>query len=74
LGFALLFVFLGLEFLRIHVDMLQVFIDGFLVLLTGGFLNFANPGRNRYYTAFWAESIPILWLLMVMAASNLPEC
>jgi hypothetical protein len=28
-------------------------------------LAFANQKRHKYYTSFWAESIPIFWWLMV---------
>jgi len=30
------------------------------------FLLFANEKRSQYYTSFWAESIPILWWVLVL--------
>lgn len=32
--------------------------------LTGLLLYFSNPHRSRYYTAFWVEAIPIVWLIV----------
>lgn len=73
-GIVLMLVFLGLEFLYETPDMIQFAINAILAAIVIGFLCFAHPGRHRYYTAFWAENIPMLWFLMVLAASYLPEC
>lgn len=66
LGFFLLIPFYFLEFLKTSVDDLQLFVNIILVIVTTTFLFFANENRNRYYTTFWVESIPIFWLTMLI--------
>jgi hypothetical protein len=66
LGLVLLVVLYFLEFLRIEIDKQQLFINLVLVVTTALFLIFANQRRSKYYTSFWAESIPILWFALVL--------
>ncbi|WP_432671904.1 hypothetical protein [Flavobacterium sp. SM2513] len=66
LGYLLLIPFYFLEFLKITVDTNQLIVNLILVLVTASFLFFANESRNRYYTTFWVESIPIFWLGLVV--------
>lgn len=66
LGFLLLIPFYFLEFFKTSVDSVQLTINVILVLVTASFLYFANENRNRYYTTFWVESIPIFWLGLVV--------
>jgi hypothetical protein len=63
LGFLLLIVFYFLEFFKTSIYSKQLIVNFILVLVTSGFLYFANVKRNRYYTTFWVESIPIFWWL-----------
>jgi hypothetical protein len=74
LGLALLFVFLGLEFLLRSPDFTQIVVNLIMFALVAAFLKFAHPGRSRYYSAFWVESIPVVWFAMVLFSSWLPEC
>ncbi|CAM3976968.1 hypothetical protein FLAN108750_02765 [Flavobacterium antarcticum] len=62
LGFLLLIPFYFLEFFKIEIDNNQLIANVILVAVTSAFLFFANENRNRYYTTFWVESIPIFWL------------
>jgi hypothetical protein len=64
-GLLLLFPFYFLEFLKSYVIEEQLVVNGILVLTLSLFLAFANQKRHKYYTSFWAESIPIFWWLMV---------
>ncbi len=62
LGILLLFGFVLMETFKENFTYL-----GFLIVLTisiisGLFLWFSSPKRSRYYTSFWVESIPIVWL------------
>lgn len=66
---TLLVVFYLLELLRLEPDPSQLLINAALVVITSAFTFFANEQRSRYYTAFWVESIPILWWMM-MVGSN----
>lgn len=66
LGFLLLIPFYFLEFLKSNFDQNQLIINLILVIIISLFLFFANEKCSRYYTAFWVESIPIVWWLMVV--------
>ncbi|MBB4119961.1 hypothetical protein GGR32_002273 [Mesonia hippocampi] len=37
-----------------------------IALLLGGFIVFSSPFRSKYFTAFWAEALPIFWMLFAM--------
>ena len=65
LGYLLLAIFYFLEFFKTSVDNIQLIVNVILILVTSLFLFFANENRNRYYTTFWVESIPVFWLLMI---------
>lgn len=66
---------MGLVFL-VEFVLLELFkedysINGILVLIitaliSGFFLWFSSPERNRYYTRFWVESIPIIWIGLIV--------
>lgn len=62
LGYLLLIPFYFLEFFKTNIDANQLIVNIILVFVTAIFLFFANENRNRYYATFWVESIPILWL------------
>ncbi len=66
LGLFLLIPFYFLEFYKTKVDNIQLLVNVILVVVTTGFLFFANENRNRYYTTFWVESIPIFWLVLII--------
>lgn len=66
LGIVLLAVFYFLEFLKTGRDIRQIYINIVLVVVTGLFLVFANTARPKYYSSFWAESIPMLWLALIV--------
>lgn len=67
LGFLLLIPFYFLEFFKTSVDSVQLMVNVILVLVTASFLYFANENRNRFYTTFWVESIPVFWLGLVIS-------
>jgi hypothetical protein len=70
LGMFLMLAFYLLGYLKITVDHTQLIVNIVLVVLTSLFLVFASEKRSRYYTSFWAESIPMLWWLMVVFADR----
>ncbi|HEU4495833.1 MAG TPA: hypothetical protein VFR70_02160 [Flavobacterium sp.] len=65
LGISLLLPFYLLEFFKTSIDARQLFVNAALVAATSLFMAFADETRSRYYTSFWAESIPIFWLALV---------
>lgn len=66
LGWLLLLGFYGLEFLKIRFDAAQLIVNAILIALIGGFLYCAHENRQKYYTSFWVESVPIIWWLLVL--------
>lgn len=69
LGSLLMLVFVVLEFLYADFNYPILFLKtgiAFTVLL---FLLFANEKQSKYYSSFWAESIPILWFALLLILS-----
>lgn len=63
LGVALLLLFFFLELFQLTESIPRFLGNVIVIITTSGFLYFANEKRSRYYSTFWAESIPILmWL------------
>lgn len=74
IGYVLLIIFCFLEIFNSNINgnlnfqflpfqLLLIFAIAILVAL---FLAFANEKRSKYYTSFWAESVPILWWLLLI--------
>lgn len=67
LGYILLMIFCVLELFnsnfKYHIGHLVLVIA--IAVIIALFLAFANEKRSKYYTSFWAESVPILWWLLL---------
>jgi hypothetical protein len=61
-GILLVIPFILLEFLIQNPSYLVLPIGIITVL----FIDFTDWKRNKYYTSFWVESVPILWWLMLV--------
>lgn len=62
IGVVLLGWFVGLEFFKDEVSsavMLSTVLFWFIALV---FLIFSNKNQSKYYSAFWVESLPLVWL------------
>lgn len=66
LGFLLLSLFFGLNFFSFIIDVNFEYSSFVIAIVTALFLAFANEKHSKYYTSFWAESVPILWWLMLV--------
>lgn len=66
LGILLLLIFLGLELFQMDESRNRFLISISIIAVTAVFLVFANEKRSKYYTAFWTESVPILWWLLLL--------
>jgi len=69
----LLLVFYMLEFFNANSNSLQLLVNFVLIIIIGLFIVFANEKRSKYYTSFWVEALPVLWLGMVVLATQLSE-
>lgn len=61
-GIILVIPFIILEFFKVNSSFIILPIS----LLTVGFIVFSSQERNKYYTSFWVESIPIIWWLLIL--------
>lgn len=66
LGFLLLALFFGLNFFSFIIDVNFEYSSFIIAIVTALFLAFANEERSKYYTSFWAESLPILWWIILV--------
>ncbi|MBJ6366826.1 UbiA prenyltransferase family protein [Snuella sedimenti] len=69
LGSMLLLVFVWLEFFKEQTgrtSMMAFLIIAFLTML---FLIFSRVNQSKFYSSFWVEGIPILWLILELLLS-----
>jgi hypothetical protein len=69
LNIMLLAVFYFLEFFRATIDNTQLLVNVMLILAVGLFTFGASPERDKYYTLFWVESVPVFWLGLIYLAA-----
>jgi hypothetical protein len=62
LGMLFIIPFFILEFLKTNSSLVSVYIG----LVTVIFIHFSSKKRNKYYTNFWVESVPIFWLILLL--------
>lgn len=62
LGILLLFGVVLLEILKENFTYIGFLIVLIISIISGLFLWFSSPKRSRYYTSFWVESVPVIWL------------
>ena len=70
IGFSLLIVALFLEVLKQPTNINEFFIFITVLIITALFLVFSTKKRSRYYASFWVESIPIIWLILIVLFLN----
>lgn len=64
IGILLGMVFFALEFAKEQLTLKLVMLTLAIAIITLLFIVFANRNRSNYYSSFWVESIPILWLIL----------
>jgi hypothetical protein len=70
IGVLLLFFAIFIEFFIKFLDIKNVIILVCISIITGMFLLFSTENRPRYFTSFWVESIPIMWLILTVLFLN----
>ncbi len=58
-----------LEFFKDETSQTQILVLGVVQLLTVLLLVLARKNQNKYYSSFWVEGIPLVWLLLLVVAS-----
>lgn len=66
LGLFLLMLFLGLTFFRSSITTDQFRSEFFVAVISLLFLIKSTPNQTKYYSSFFVESIPIIWLLLFL--------
>lgn len=69
IGVLLLVVFFFLEFFKDDIGVNKLFVFAFISMLTGLFLIGSKKNQGSYYSSFWVEGLPILWLLLLLLFS-----
>lgn len=64
MGILVGMVFFVLEFFKDEVSPKLMVLTLVVTLITSLFIVFANEKRSDYYSSFWVESVPILWLIL----------
>lgn len=70
LGILLLFGLVLLEIFKENFTYLGLLIVLIISIFSGLFLWFSSPKKSRYYTSFWVESIPVIWLGLLVFINN----
>ncbi|WP_034062006.1 UbiA prenyltransferase family protein [Lacinutrix jangbogonensis] len=65
-GLFLLVLLFFAEFLKDELSHGSIIMTLLISLITLSFLVLSNKKRNCYYSSFWVESIPIIWLLIIL--------
>jgi hypothetical protein len=68
-GLFLLFIFLILDYFKDDISSNALMVTIGITLLTVMFIVFSKKNQNVYYSAFWVESIPMIWLLLLLMIS-----
>jgi len=68
-GVFFLIMFLMLSFLKTKNFVHQQYIEIFVFAISTYLLVKSDVRKSQYYTAFWVDSVPIIWLIMVWIAN-----
>jgi len=66
IGFVLLVIFFFLEYFKDIISSESIITLIIVVVITFLFLVFSEEKRTKYYSSFWVEGLPILWLLLLL--------
>ena len=66
LGVLFLLTIFVLEFFKDEISETSILIVFLMAIITGLFLVFSRIEQPKYYSAFWVEGLPVLWLILVL--------
>jgi len=66
IGVIMLFVFFLIEFFKDGTNQTNVIVLGLISLITLLFIVFTKENQGKYYSSFWVEGLPILWLVLTL--------
>jgi hypothetical protein len=62
--------FLGIDLFLLDISSSMFKIHLLIVLISMVLIGFSSPIRNRFYTTFWVEAIPIVWYVLMLLFTN----
>lgn len=69
IGVLLLILFVLLDYFKDVVNEKILLSTMIIALITLVLLLFSNKNQSKYYSAFWVESLPIMWLVVLLLLS-----
>jgi hypothetical protein len=69
IGVLLLLVFFFLEYFKDEISSENVIANAVITSVTLIFVLFAHKNQSKYYSALWVESLPMIWLLVLLVLS-----
>ena len=69
LGVSLLVLFYLMEFFKDDIEAYIIISTATISIISLLFLVFSSKNQSKYYSAFWVESIPIVWLVILLMLS-----
>ncbi len=69
-GALLMFMFFVLTFFKDEVSSIEILTRGFLTVLLIAIFLLKREMEDKYFTSFWVEGIPLLWLGMFWTLKN----
>lgn len=66
IGVIFILIFYLIEFLKDDIDYQNLFVLPIVAVLMLGFLLFSKTSQSQYYSSFWIEGIPIIWLGLLL--------
>ena len=67
--YFLLIVFLFLEYFKDELTGNSILTTLIIMAITLLFVVFSNKKQSKFYSAFWVESLPVLWLTLLLVFS-----
>ncbi|TDU33792.1 hypothetical protein BXY82_3090 [Gelidibacter sediminis] len=64
IGIVLAMVFLMFEFVKPNVTYKLILLTMVITIITVLFIVFSSQEREDYYSSFWVEGVPIIWLIL----------
>jgi len=69
MGVVLLGLFLFLEFFKEGTTTKSLLVSILISVVTGLFLIVSKKEQGKYYSSFWVEGLPVLWLFLMLLSS-----
>lgn len=66
LGVLLLLIFLGLNVFKEEIITYFLYKEVIMTFILMVFILFSSKNRNKYYTSFWVEALPVFWLILML--------